>query len=68
MRAVIQRTDRASVASTEGYYVKKIGKGLLVLLGIEENDTEEKLEWLVNKLLNLRIFSDPRGIDKPVMC
>ncbi len=61
MIAVIQRVRRASVEITE---MKKsaIGKGLLVLLGIEDADTDEDIEWLASKLVNLRIFNDTQGV------
>ena len=60
MRLVIQRVTSASV-EVEGETVGKIGKGLLVLLGIRRQDTPEDTVWMVNKLLNLRIFEDTQG-------
>ena len=57
MRAVIQRVSRASV-TIDGNIKSEIKAGLLVLLGIEENDTEKDIEWLVKKIIQLRIFSD----------
>ena len=57
MIAVIQRVSRASV-SNEGKMTSSVGRGLLVLLGIEENDDEQDLSWLTNKILNMRIFAD----------
>ncbi|MBP6323544.1 MAG: D-tyrosyl-tRNA(Tyr) deacylase [Chitinophagales bacterium] len=57
MRAVIQRVSRASV-TIDGNIKSQIKTGLLVLLGIEENDTEKDIEWLVKKIIQLRIFSD----------
>ena len=61
MRAVIQRVTRASV--TIGGTVKsKIDKGLLVLVGIEEADGAEDIEWLSAKIANLRIFNDAAGV------
>lgn len=57
MRIVIQRVSEASV-SVGGELISKIGKGMLILLGIEDADTEEDIEWLCNKLTKLRIFSD----------
>jgi len=57
MRAVIQRVSRASV-TIDGNIKSQIKTGLLVLLGIEENDTEKAIEWLVKKIIQLRIFSD----------
>jgi D-aminoacyl-tRNA deacylase len=61
MRAVIQRVSRASV-SIEGRIKSSIGAGLLVLLGIEAVDDESDIEWLSNKIINLRIFDDKSGI------
>jgi D-tyrosyl-tRNA(Tyr) deacylase len=61
MRAVIQRVSRASV-TTEGKINGEIGLGLLVLLGIEDADTEEDINWLSNKIVNLRIFNDAKGV------
>ena len=57
MRIVIQRVSEASV-SVAGEVISKIGKGMMILLGIEDADTEEDVEWLCNKLSKLRIFSD----------
>lgn len=57
MKLIIQRASEASVI-VDNKLVCKIDKGLLVLLGIKENDGLEEIKWLVNKLLNLRIFSD----------
>lgn len=57
MRIVIQRVSEASV-SVAGENISKIEKGMLILLGIEDADTEEDIEWLCNKLSKLRIFSD----------
>lgn len=61
MRALIQRVSRASV-EVEGEVKGEIEGGLLVLLGIEEADTEEDIEWLERKILNLRIFDDEAGV------
>ncbi|MCL6268097.1 D-aminoacyl-tRNA deacylase [Flagellimonas myxillae] len=61
MRAVIQRVSRASV-TVEGEVVSKIGHGLLVLLGIEDADDQEDMEWLSKKIVNLRIFNDSEGV------
>ena len=61
MRAVIQRVSRASV-TIEGKINAAIGKGLLVLLGIEDADTEEDISWLSGKIVNLRIFDDANGV------
>ena len=61
MRAVIQRVSEASV-SVEGKITGVIKKGLLVLLGIEESDTTDDLEWLSAKIVNMRIFNDENGV------
>ena len=61
MRVVIQRVKEASV--TIGGAVKsEIGQGLLVLLGIEEADSQEDIDWLVKKIALLRIFDDENGV------
>jgi D-tyrosyl-tRNA(Tyr) deacylase len=61
MRAVIQRVSRAGVG-IGGRAVASIGKGLLVLLGIEEADATEDIEWLSGKIASLRIFNDEAGV------
>lgn len=61
MRLLIQRTQRASV-SIDGSIFSQIGKGLLVLVGIEQADTQEDIDWLVGKLCRLRIFDDEQGV------
>ena len=61
MRAVIQRVSQASV-SVEGVKIAEIQSGLLVLLGIIETDTSQDINWLTNKLANLRIFNDADGV------
>ena len=61
MKAVIQRVARASVM-INGAVHAKIGDGLLVLLGIEDADDMDDLEWLSNKIVNLRIFNDSEGV------
>lgn len=61
MRAVIQRVNRASVTTGAGM-MAEIGPGLMVLIGIEETDNEEDIEWLSNKIVQLRIFNDSNGI------
>ena len=61
MRIVIQRVSEASV-TVEGTITGTIGAGLLVLLGIEDADTEEDISWLSNKISNLRIFNDTNGV------
>ena len=61
MRAVIQRVNKASVTIDNSIY-SQIGNGLLVLLGIEDADTTEDVEWLSNKIINLRIFNDEKEV------
>lgn len=61
MRVLIQRVKRASV-TIEGKIKSEISKGLLVLLGIENSDTKEDIQWLCNKIVNLRIFDDENGV------
>ena len=61
MRAVIQRVSKASVI-IDGKIHSQIEKGLLVLLGIEDVDTIEDIEWLSGKIVNLRIFDDAEGV------
>ena len=61
MRLVIQRVQNASV-SIDGKMVSEIGKGLLVLVGVETGDTEEDMKWLVGKTAGLRIFNDENGV------
>lgn len=61
MRVVIQRVSHASV-TIEGVLKSRIGQGLLILLGIEDADTPEDIEWLSRKVVNLRIFSDEAGV------
>lgn len=61
MRAVIQRVTHASV-TIEGKVKSSIGKGLLILLGIEESDTKEDMDWLCRKIAGLRIFDDENGV------
>lgn len=60
MRALIQRVSQASV-SIEGSIKSEIEKGLLVLLGIEEDDDPTDIEWLANKIISMRIFGDDDG-------
>lgn len=57
MRAVIQRTNQSSVTS-DGGETGRIGKGLTVLLGVGQNDTEKDVQYMVDKITNLRIFED----------
>lgn len=61
MRTVIQRVNHASV-SINGTIKSAIQKGLLVLVGIEETDTEDDIRWLCKKIVGLRIFDDEQGI------
>lgn len=61
MRVVIQRVTNASV-TVDGKINGSIGNGLLVLLGIENSDDEEDIQWLSNKIVNLRIFKDDTGV------
>lgn len=61
MRIVIQRVSEASV-TIEQQVKSSIQAGLLILLGIGEEDTEEDAKWLVNKVIGLRIFDDEQGI------
>lgn len=61
MKVVIQRVSHASV-TIAGKIVADIQKGLLVLVGIEDEDTNEDIEWLANKIINLRIFGDTNGV------
>ncbi|MCS3530829.1 D-aminoacyl-tRNA deacylase [Chryseobacterium sp. JUb7] len=60
MKAVIQRVSESSV-KVDGKTVGEIGKGLMLLIGIDENDEKADAEWLVQKILNLRIFGDDEG-------
>ena len=61
MRAVIQRVSHASV-TINGNCKSAIKEGLLVLVGIEEADGQEDIEWLCKKIVNLRIFDDENGV------
>ncbi len=61
MRIVIQRVLEAEV-KVEGVVKGTISQGLMVLLGIETTDTDHDIDWLVNKLVNLRIFNDSNGV------
>lgn len=61
MRIVIQRVSEASV-TIEQQVKSSIQAGLLILLGIGEEDTEEDAKWLVNKVIGLRIFDDEQGV------
>ena len=61
MKAVIQRVSQASV-TIEGKKVSEISKGLLVLVGIEDADSQEDIVWLSGKIVNLRIFGDEHDV------
>lgn len=61
MRIVIQRVSEAEV-SVDGAQVSRIGKGLLVLLGIEEADSDDDVLWITKKLVQLRLFNDESGV------
>ncbi|HCK52981.1 MAG TPA: D-tyrosyl-tRNA(Tyr) deacylase [Planctomycetaceae bacterium] len=60
MRAVIQRVSRANV-TVSGEVVGEIGAGLLVLLGVEQGDTQDDVVWMANKVVGLRVFEDDDG-------
>lgn len=61
MRVVLQRVSKASVKINH-QIVSEIGKGLLILVGIEDEDTQEDIEWLAAKITQLRIFDDENGV------
>jgi D-tyrosyl-tRNA(Tyr) deacylase len=73
MRALVQRVSRASV-SVDGELISEIGPGLLVLLGVTHDDTEQQADWLADKVRALRIFADAHGRmneplgDREVLC
>jgi D-tyrosyl-tRNA(Tyr) deacylase len=73
MRAVVQRVSRASV-SVDGELISEIGPGLLVLLGVTHDDSEQRADWLADKVRALRIFADAQGRmneplgDREVLC
>ena len=73
MRAVVQRVSRASV-SVDGELISEIGAGLLVLLGVTHDDSEQQADWLADKVRALRIFADAQGRmneplgDREVLC
>ena len=60
MRVVIQRVKEASV-SVQGVKISEIQKGLLILVGVETQDAQQDIDWLVAKVAKLRIFEDPLG-------
>ena len=61
MRIVIQRVLRASV-TIDNQMVSSIGKGLMILVGVREGDTESEMQWLAAKAANMRIFDDENGV------
>ena len=61
MRVVIQRVEQASVAIDQREHAA-IGRGMLILLGIEDSDSQEDIDWLGGKIARLRIFDDPEGV------
>lgn len=61
MRVVIQRVSKASV-TVDGIVCGKIEAGVLVLIGVEDADNEEDIQWLSNKIVQMRIFGDENGI------
>lgn len=61
MRVVIQRVAHASV-TIDGHCKSAIGKGMLILIGIEDADSQEDIDWLCKKIVNLRIFDDTNGV------
>ena len=67
MRIVIQRVTRASV-TVDNQLKSSISKGLLILVGVCEEDNDEDMEWLANKVVNMRIFDDENGVmNKSIM-
>ena len=67
MKAVIQRVSEANV-KVDGNIVGEISKGLLLLIGIDEEDEKNDADWLVQKILSLRIFGDEEGkLNRSVM-
>ena len=67
MRAVLQRVTSAKVTANKTHEAS-IGQGLMVLLGISQSDTAEDLDWLLNKIINMRIFNDEAAVmNKSVM-
>lgn len=67
MKVVIQRVSKANV-KVDGNITGEIAEGLLVFLGIEDADNDEDIQWLSNKIVNLRIFNDDNGVmNKSVM-
>ena len=60
LRAVLQRVDKARI-TVDGRLISSIGKGLLVFLGVEKGDGQEDAEYLLEKIINLRVFEDGKG-------
>lgn len=61
MKVVVQRSLKSSV-SVDGKLINKIDSGLMLLVGINVEDTSKDVDWMVNKVLNLRIFDDENGV------
>ncbi len=61
MRIVLQRVSRAEVV-VEGESVGKIGRGIMLLLGVEPDDSDDDISWLAQKVVNMRIFDDENGV------
>ena len=61
MRLVIQRVSHASV-TVDGQVISSIGNGLMILVGVEKEDTEEDAKWLASKVAGMRIFNDSQGV------
>ena len=65
MKALLQRVNSASV-SIDGQIYSEIKKGILIFLGVEKNDNGSEIEFLANKVLNLRIFEDEQDKNNPI--
>ncbi len=61
MKVLVQRCDEASV-TVDNKIVGKIGKGMMILVGFTETDNEKNIDWMVDKVINLRIFDDEQGV------
>jgi len=61
MRAVLQRVSKAQVTANKTH-VQRVGNGLVVLLGITHTDLPEDVDWLIQKIVNMRIFNDENGV------
>ena len=61
MKVVVQRSLKSSV-TVDNKLINKIDKGLMILVGISNDDTSKDVDWMVNKVLNLRIFDDENGV------